>query len=156
MTLIEWKEQYSLGVPAIDHEHRELIDLINELYASVAGSATNTTTATDSDVTVADFFGELYARVGAHFALEEKIMRDNDYDEYRGHKADHERLLDDVRDLMDDYEDGVYVDVEGFGQRLDEWFSEHFRTRDARLHKKIFRARVPDPHGTYPVLRKHD
>jgi hemerythrin-like metal-binding protein len=137
MTLIEWKEQYSLGAPAIDHEHRELINLINELYASVAGSATNTTTAADSDVTVADFLGELYARVGAHFALEEKIMRDNDYDEYRDHKADHERLLDDVRDLMDDYEDGVHVDVEEFGRRLDEWFSEHFRTRDARLHQKI-------------------
>jgi hemerythrin len=137
MTLIEWKEQYSLGVPAIDHEHRELIDLINELYASVAGSATNTTTATDSEVTVADFLGELYARVGAHFALEEKIMRDNDYDEYHDHKADHERLLDDVRDLMDDYEDGVYVDVERFGKRLDDWFSEHFRTRDARLHERI-------------------
>ncbi len=42
-------------------------------------------------------------------------MRDNDYDEYRDHKADHERLLDDFRDLMDDYEDSVYVDVEGFG-----------------------------------------
>ena len=39
---------------------------------------------------------------------------------------------------MGDYEDSVYVDVEGFGQRLDEWFSEHFRTRVARLHKMIF------------------
>ncbi len=134
MTLIEWKRQYSLGVPAIDHEHRELVDLINELYASVTGPGS----ATDSDVTVADFLGELYARVGAHFALEEKIMRDNDYDEYHDHKADHERLLDDVRDLMDDYEDGVYVDMEEFGKRLDGWFSEHFRTRDARLHKKVF------------------
>jgi hemerythrin len=95
---------------------------------------------------VADFLGELYARVGAHFALEEKIMRGHDYDEYRDHEADHERLLDDVRDLMDDCEDGVYVDVEGFGKRLDEWFREPFHTRDARLHKKISRTRVPDRH----------
>jgi len=130
MTLIEWKEQYSLGVPAVDHEHRELIDLINELYASVKGP--------DTDTTVMDFLGELYARIAAHFALEEKIMRDSGYDEYQEHKSDHERLLDDVRDLMDDYEDGVYVDVEEFGKRLDEWFSEHFRTRDSRLHSKIF------------------
>jgi hemerythrin-like metal-binding protein len=128
--LIEWKEQYSLGVPEVDHEHRELIDLINELYASATGS--------DSDTTVEDFLGELYARVGAHFALEEKIMRDHQYDEYRDHKNDHERLLDDIRDLMDDYEDGAYVDVEAFGKRLDAWFGEHFRTRDARLHTKIF------------------
>ena len=129
MTLIEWKEQYRLGVPAVDHEHRELVDLINELYSNLTGPGT--------DITVMDFLGELYARISAHFALEEKIMRDSKYDEYVDHKIDHERLLDDIRDLMDDYEDGVYVDVEGFAGRLDQWFSEHFRTRDARLHSKI-------------------
>ena len=129
MTLIEWKDQYSLGVPEVDHEHRELVDLINALYGSV--------TDADADTTVADFLGELYARIGAHFALEEKIMRDSEYDEYGEHKVDHERLLDDIRDLMDDYEDGDDVDVEAFGKRLDDWFGTHFRTRDARLHKKI-------------------
>ena len=129
MTLIEWKDQYSLGVPAIDFEHRELIELINELYDNVQRVGTDTSTA--------DFLGELYARITAHFALEEKIMRDSGYDEYTEHKADHERLLDDIRDLMDDYEDGVYVDLERFGDRLDSWFSEHFRTRDARLHKRL-------------------
>ena len=130
MTLIEWKDQYSLGVSEIDYEHRELIELINDLYARLQRA--------DSDTVVADFLGEIYARIAAHFALEEKVMRDNDYDEYAEHKDDHERLLDDIRDLMDDYEDGVYVDVERFGDRLDDWFGEHFRTRDARLHKKIF------------------
>ena len=130
MSLIEWKDQYSLGVAEVDHEHRELVELINELYRSLGQE--------HSEVAVADFLGELYARIAAHFALEEKIMRDSEYDEYEDHKADHERLLDGIRDLMDDYEDGVYVDVERFGKLLDEWFSEHFRTRDARLHKKIF------------------
>lgn len=129
MSLIEWKERYSLGVPEVDHEHRELIDLINDLYDSLRH--------TPSDADVADFLGELYTRIAAHFALEEKIMLDCNYDEYAEHKTDHEQLLDGIRDLMDDYEDGVYVDVERFGKRLDEWFSEHFRTRDARLHKKI-------------------
>lgn len=129
MSLIEWKDHFSLGVPEIDVEHRELIELINELYASVQRGGTDSTTA--------DFLGELYTRIAAHFALEERIMRESRYDEYAEHKADHERLLDDIRDLMDDYEDGVYVDLERFGDRLDEWFSEHFRTRDARLHKKL-------------------
>ena len=129
MSLIEWKDQYSLGVAEVDHEHRELIDLINELYEIVSSE--------NSDLAVADFLGELYTRISAHFALEEKVMRDSNYDEYDDHKADHERLLDEIRDLMDDYEGGVYVDVERFGKRLDEWFSEHFRTRDARLHNKI-------------------
>ena len=39
MALIEWKEHYSVGVAAVDHEHRELIDLINRLHEDlVAGS----------------------------------------------------------------------------------------------------------------------
>lgn len=130
MSLIEWKQQYSLGVAEVDHEHRELIELINELYESLGH--------THFEVDVADFLGELYARIAAHFALEENIMRDSGYDEYEDHKSDHERLLDRIRDLMDDYEGGVYVDVERFGKRLDDWFTEHFRTRDARLHKKTF------------------
>ncbi len=28
---------------------------------------------------------------------------------YDAHKADHERLLDEIRDMMDDYEDGEFV-----------------------------------------------
>ena len=50
------------------------------------------------------------------------------------HKADHVRLLDDVHDLMDDYQDGIGVDVQWFGRRLDKCYNEHIRARAARLH----------------------
>ena len=32
MALIEWKAHYSVGVEAVDHEHREMIDLINDVH----------------------------------------------------------------------------------------------------------------------------
>ena len=127
--LLEWREDFSLGVPAVDHEHRELIGLINELYEDLQRP--------QSESDVGDFLGELFARISAHFALEEKIMRDSRYDEYRDHKGDHERLLDEIRDLMDDFDDDEVVDVEAFGRTLEHWFSEHFRTRDARMHRKL-------------------
>ena len=50
------------------------------------------------------------------------------------HKAGHARPLDDVRDLMDDCQDGIGVDVQWFGRRLDKCFNEHIRARAARLH----------------------
>ena len=62
-------------------------------------------------------------------------MRDGGYAAYPAHKADHERLLDEIRDLMDDYEDGEWVDLEGFGGRLEQWFSAHFAVHDALLHQ---------------------
>ena len=130
MALIEWKDEYSVGVPEVDYEHRKLIDLINELHENLIRK--------DSHETVTDFLGEIYAKISAHFALEEKFMRDIRYDQYDDHKADHERLLDEIRDIMDDQERGAYVDYESvLSERLSAWFGEHFKTHDARLHGAV-------------------
>ena len=32
MNLIQWKPSFSLGIPSVDLEHREMIGLINEAY----------------------------------------------------------------------------------------------------------------------------
>ena len=64
-------------------------------------------------------------------------MRKKKYDHYLEHKTDHEKLLDDIRDIMDDYEDGIMPSEEELSQRLNSWFSVHFRTQDARLHKYL-------------------
>ncbi len=96
MTLLHWKEEYSVGIEAVDHEHRELIDLVNRLHDALDGPA--------AKFTVPAFFGDLLKGISAHFALEEKIMRDQAYDQLGPHKADHERLLDDLCDMMQAYE----------------------------------------------------
>lgn len=129
MSLIEWDEKYSVGVAAVDHEHRELIGLVNEAHDRLMcpGAAE----------AVMDFLGEIFARISAHFALEEQIMRARNYDQYGGHKADHERLLDEIRDMMDDYEDGELFSDDLFAQQLQAWFAGHFSTHDARLHRNL-------------------
>ena len=124
--LLAWKPEYALGIPSVDHEHRALIDLINDLHANLFESGSGTT--------VMEFLGELFAKVSSHFALEEKVMRDRRYAAGPAHKSDHERLLDEVRDLMDDYEDGRHVDLDRFAASLERWFSAHFATHDAALH----------------------
>jgi hemerythrin len=129
MSLIAWDEKFSVGIAAVDHEHRELIGLINDAHDRLMRPA--------AKAAVPDFLGEIYARISAHFALEEQLMRVEHYDRYGEHKADHERLLDDLRDIMDDYEDGRDFDEQRFAQRLRTWFTEHFRTHDARLHRHL-------------------
>jgi hemerythrin-like metal-binding protein len=129
MSLVEWREEYNLGVASVDHEHRELIALINKVHEKMAEPG--------SDVTIAEYLGEIYARIAAHFALEERLMRERGYDQFAEHKADHERLLDDIRDIMDDYEDRRLYDESRFADRLNHWFTDHFRTHDARLHHHL-------------------
>jgi hemerythrin-like metal-binding protein len=129
MALIEWKEQFSVGVADVDHEHRELIGLINKLHDAMSGE--------HATLTVPDFLGEIYAHVSAHFALEEKIMREHNYDQYLDHKEDHERLLDEIRDIMDDYEENAYFSDDDFASHVERWFTGHFSTKDSRLHKHL-------------------
>lgn len=127
MALIPWREAFEIGIESVDHEHRELIDLINQLHDRLDCSA-------EPEI-VAGFLGEIYARISAHFALEERVMRDLEYDDYADHKNDHEALLDDIRDIMDVFDEGGYVDLqEDLGDQLETWFGGHFRTKDARLH----------------------
>lgn len=123
MTPIEWKDSYSVGVPAVDHEHRELIDMVNALQRALTGGA--------GTPTVDRALGELMRGISAHFALEEKFMREHHYDRLAEHKADHERLLDELRDLMEGTAEGT---ADQIASRLGDWFALHFQTHDARLH----------------------
>ena len=130
MTLIEWRTEFETGVTEVDHEHQELVQLINELHEQIGADAPRET--------VSDFLGEVFAKISAHFALEETVMRKHDYDEYADHKADHEKLLDDLRDIMDDFETGTDTDYKkALGAAVRDWFVNHFKTKDARLHKKL-------------------
>ena len=130
MPLIDWKDEFKIGIAAVDFEHRTLIDLINDVHAKLQHDA--------GETPVSDCLGEIYTHIAAHFALEERIMRERRYDQYAEHKADHEHLLDELRDIMDEYEVGAMPDHQAvLGERLSEWFGRHFRTMDARLHAQI-------------------
>lgn len=129
MSLITWKDEFSVGVAAVDHEHREMIDLINELDVSMQEGA--------SHESVVESLGEIYARIAAHFALEEKFMLDWRYAEYPAHKQDHEILLDVLLGVIDSVDDEGLYDRAALSSDLDRWFSDHFRTHDARLHAKL-------------------
>ena len=142
MPLLDWKDSYSIGNEAVDHEHRELIDLINTLHEELTGSG--------GARAAAAIFGDIYKGISSHFALEEKFMREHGYDQLAEHKGDHERLLDELRDIMDDYDDARAggVDAEAdrqLSERLGTWFARHFQTHDARLHSRL---------GDHPQFRK--
>jgi len=126
MTLLHWKKEYSVGVASVDHEHQQLIQMINELSGQIEGPVTAEQ--------IEGFLGELHAAISAHFALEERTMERAAYREYAGHKADHEALLEQIRSMMDaflaDPDQGRLMLQENLG----DWFAGHFATFDARLH----------------------
>ncbi|MFZ5789833.1 MAG: bacteriohemerythrin [Pseudomonadota bacterium] len=133
MALIAWREEFEIGIPSVDYEHRRLVDQINGVAERLASGA--------GEEAVLDALGEIHGTISAHFALEEQVMRDLGYDEFAAHKADHERLLDDIRDISDAFEHGAYANAQDvLDDHLSRWFTEHFRSKDARLHKFLAQA----------------
>jgi hemerythrin len=126
MALIEWREEFCTGIEGVDFEHEKLIRQINSVYELVADRADR--------ALVIDSLGEIYGSISAHFALEEQMMMRHEYDHYQLHKADHERLLDDIRDITDEFEKSPDLDDTEFKQKLADWFQLHFKIHDSRLH----------------------
>lgn len=129
MAPIEWKAAYSVGDPAVDHEHRELVALVNRTAEAIM--------ARSPEADIERGFGDLLKAISAHFALEEKQMRAAGYESLTDHKADHERLLDALRDMMDSAGTSPEATADRLVQELEDWFVFHFRVHDSRLHRVL-------------------
>lgn len=129
MTLLQWKPEYSIGIESMDDEHREMMRLINEIHDRLNADS-------DADQ-INHCLGEIFNAISMHFALEERLMKDNAYAEFQAHKDDHEKLLDEIRDLMDEFYDNSATGMSALEESLSGWFSTHFSTFDARLHGKL-------------------
>jgi hemerythrin len=129
MALIEWKSEFSLGVPQVDTEHKDLIDLINRLHQAAQSREHN--------ATIVDFLEKLYAGAARHFAHEELMMQARRYTAYEAHRTDHQRLLNEVATMIVEYKDGALNNTEDMATRLYDWFCIHFKSYDAPLHRLV-------------------
>ncbi len=129
MTLLKREPEFSVGDAAIDYEHEMMIHQINTLYDQLGTSA--------DSAAIEAVLGEIHAGISAHFALEERMMRQANYIEYEDHREDHEELLDQLHELMDVYFQSAEDGEEMLRLKLSNWFSHHFSTFDARLHRQL-------------------
>ena len=148
MALIEWRDEYCTGFKGVDYEHEELIRQINSVYELIQDPT--------SKELVLDSLGEIYGSISAHFALEEQLMLRHEYDHYPEHRADHERLLDEIRDITDEFENSTRLDDAKLQQKLADWFQVHFKTHDSRLHQlNAMRHHEPVSQSTLKTLIKN-
>ena len=127
MSLIEWKDEFNLGIEEVDSEHRTLVALINALHETMSAGA--------GPADVVQGITEIYTLVATHFEREEAFMRETRYMAFAEHKEDHEVLLDDLREIIEQIRTEGHYAESRLSADLQYWFSEHFRTHDARLHQ---------------------
>jgi len=98
MDFIEIGYEYSLGVPEIDNQHKELANQLNNAIKHCTGKKTDEKIFYEKNMRKSiDFLGN-------HFETEEKILRKTKYDDFNKHKSDHKKILDEIVKMNDDIE----------------------------------------------------
>jgi hemerythrin len=121
---LEWRDEYLLGVEELDYEHKDLFNRLNELHDELVRDSNRER--------VEGCLGEIYARVDAHFALEENFMREKKYSGYEAHKKQHDNFLDELREVSDRLlSSGVDpAERDAMEAKLHSWVLNHFTTTD--------------------------
>ncbi len=76
-----WKDEYSVGVPIFDTQHKRLFELINDLIAAKETG--------ESDDLLREALDALVDYVGQHFATEEELMAKHGYADGEAHREQH-------------------------------------------------------------------
>jgi methyl-accepting chemotaxis protein len=120
---VQWNSQFSVGIVAIDEDHRKLFTMIDELRAMAVGQAH------PDDI---EFLLErMIAFAAYHFRREEALLEGNGYPGFTGHKANHDRFADEATAVLNDWRagrrDGVTA---GFADSIEAWLVEHVMKDD--------------------------
>ena len=139
-TLFKWDESFLIGIEELDHEHKVLIDDINRLHEELARHVQKSE--------IEKCLGDIYARMQAHFALEEHVMKEHEYKFFDEHKREHDELLDSYTEYMLQFlnDPGVSSSIP-IENTLKHWVMNHIITSDKKMslmvqEKESFKTRL--------------
>jgi len=125
--MIVWTDQLSCGITIIDEQHKELVDLINEMFSSIA---TDNIQRHDYLNIVAK---KIIRSTKNHFATEEKIMIVTKFPEYAEHKEEHYNFECVVTESILDYQTGKRLSPSYFIRFFADWVLSHITLMDKKF-----------------------
>ncbi len=130
---IVWSEEYALGIPSIDAQHRGLIEIIAQLSENLRSEESSESVMNGVVQKLVD-----YAR--DHFSYEEERLAECAYGESESHHAEHGIFIKRMQDFQERCEKSLdswlAVELLGF---LEGWLMHHIMFTDRR-YVETFKA----------------
>jgi hemerythrin len=73
----------------------------------------------------------------AHFLSEQILMREHAYPGYEAHVAEHDRLLDQLRNMVKDWDRDETEVLDRRATHVEDWLHVHMRTTDHKLEEYL-------------------
>ena len=128
MAVLNWDEKYKLGIAKVDKQHTEIAEIINKLHDLLE---------VNDDKQKLKLLKKLIKTTKEHFETEEKLMTRHKVFNFFSHKAQHDRLLRILNELLEDVEDNGKEIGESFLFLMRDWMINHHRFHDIKMAKEL-------------------
>jgi len=117
MVFMPWRDEYRIGIDAIDEQHRWLVDTTNRLHDELAKPEP------DREA-VGEILEGLVDYAFNHFIVEEELFKRFEYPDERAHLAEHNSFTEKAAELLERFESGEVVSTQTL-EFLKNWLIHH-------------------------------
>lgn len=142
MAYFEWADDLVIDNGQIDQDHRQLVDLVNELH-------TATSQGRGQEI-VARILDELIRHTVEHLRREEQLMASLNFPNLVQHKLGHDKFMEEIRDLKKKYDGGSMTVASQLSVALRDWLSLHIRRNDKEI--LTFRKKIRPLRNALPAV----
>lgn len=129
MRVVQWDETMAVGDARIDADHHELFRLLDCLRDAARQGLPE-----PERLAILD---KLVERTLAHFVLENEMMARADYVDQRAHRAEHDKLIAQIKEVRAKVEQGKLSLTPSVFQFLYVWLAHHIEVKDKALGKSF-------------------
>ena len=123
MALFNWSAQYETGIFMVDTQHKKLVDAINILHDAMKDGK-----GKDKVETTLNFLVDYTVQ---HFTAEEGLMKQKNYPDFVNHKAVHDKLVAEVKNMRTKYLAGKVLPME-VSSFMSDWLKTHILGTDKK------------------------
>lgn len=124
MALIQWNQEFSVGIGKFDEQHKSLFAVINDLHDALEQGRGNDMLKETLD--------KLAVYTKTHFAEEESLLEKYNYPYLSEHRREHEKLAAQVTKLQNWQKTNEILLTPVVMEFLIHWLSDHIYKIDKR------------------------
>lgn len=122
-------EKYRLGIEDIDTQHRQLLDVLEDIYYLMRLKET-----TDKYDDIVEIIIKLKQYTVDHFSFEEKLMAEQNYQHLPKHKTKHMTFIETVETInLDDIDKMQGEHLVRLLDFVSKWLTSHINTEDRKF-----------------------
>lgn len=134
MALLKWTDMLSVGIHAIDEQHKVLIDMINNFYNKINEKSNNEL--------ISELIGKMKDYTMVHFHEEEALFKKYNYTEFENHKKEHDHFIEKVKDLENRFKEGKIILSYEITAFLKDWLIKHIQGTDMKYSQFLIQKGV--------------